>query len=89
MAVVFDPAKNASNVTKHGISLQRAEDIDLVTAIFKIDDAHEYRETRFVAIGFIRDVLFHFTFTERNGDTRAISLRKATRQEQKEYDEAQ
>jgi uncharacterized DUF497 family protein len=29
--VTFDPAKDAENIRKHGISLKRAEDFDIAT----------------------------------------------------------
>jgi uncharacterized DUF497 family protein len=46
MEVTFDPAKDAENVRKHGISLARAEDFDFDTAHYDIDDSQDYGEQR-------------------------------------------
>ena len=50
MEIEFDPAKDAANVAKHGISLQAAEEFDWNAAIEREDDRFDYGETRFVAV---------------------------------------
>ncbi len=85
----FDPDKDAINIRKHGISLQRAKDLDASTATFEVDDSQDYGEVRWNAFGWIDALLYSLTFTiEEEGEhevIRAISLRKATGQEQKKY----
>jgi uncharacterized protein len=83
--VKFDAQKNSENIRKHGISLQRAEDFDLGSANIDIDDSQDYGEVRYNAIGWLGATLHSFTFTYRDNDVRAISLRKASTQERKIY----
>jgi uncharacterized protein len=85
--VTFDPEKDAENIRKHGISLQRAEDFDLDAAEFVLDDREDYGEVRYRAVSFLDGNLYSLTFTPRDEAIRAISLRKATRQEQRDYAE--
>ena len=72
---------------KHGISLSRAEDFDFEEALYSIDDREDYGEIRFRAIGLLNSRLHTLVFVdeEQSDDIRAISLRKATRHEAKEY----
>jgi uncharacterized DUF497 family protein len=83
--VTFDPAKNKINIKKHGISLERAEGFDLVTAFIDADNSQDYGEVRYNAIGWLDTLLHTLTFTEGDNKIHAISLRRATRQEQKTY----
>jgi uncharacterized protein len=48
--VEFDARKNAENIRKHGISLQRAEDFDMDSAHIDMDDSQDYGEVRYNAI---------------------------------------
>jgi len=82
---MFDPAKDAENIRKHGISLRRAEDFDMSAADYKIDDRKDYGEVRYRAISFLDGKLYSLAFTMRGDSVRAISLRKATKQEQRDY----
>ena len=53
------------------------------------DIREDYGEKRWTGIGVIRGRKAHVVFTERPPDIiRIISLRKATRREQKQYEEA-
>ncbi len=87
MEVTFDPAKSKINLSKHGISLERAADFNLSTSFFYVDDSQDYGEVRYKAIGWIDAMLHTLIFTHEGGAIRAISLRKATRQEQIFYAE--
>ena len=87
MAVVFDPHKDQSNLRKHGISLQRAEDFDFASAFYDVDDSQDYGEVRYNAIGWIAATLYTLSFTQQDSTTRPISLRKATRHERELYAE--
>jgi uncharacterized DUF497 family protein len=88
MEVTFDPAKDAENIRKHGISLQRADDFDEDAALILVDDSQDYGEVRYKAIGFLNATLYSLIFTmEPEEIIRAISLRKSTTQEQREYAE--
>jgi uncharacterized DUF497 family protein len=83
MNFVFDPAKDKANQAKHGISLARAEDMEIRAVI---EDARfDYGEERYRAFGLIDDVAYCLAFTVRGSNVRAISLRRAQQKEIKRY----
>ncbi len=84
----FDAAKDRANKRKHGISLDRAEDFDFDSALFVIDDREDYGEIRIRAVGFLDGRLYSLVFAQEGEDIRAVSLRKATRHEEEEYEES-
>ena len=88
--ITYDPKKDTANKRKHGIALSRAEDFDFEEALYTIDDREDYGEIRFRAIGLLDTRLYTLVFVdEEEGDNmRAISLRKATKHEAKEYKES-
>lgn len=87
MEIEFDPAKNETNIAKHGISLQAAERFDWDTAFEREDNRFDYGEMRFVAMGLIGDRLHVLVFTEGSHDdaVRTISLRPAEKHEVRFY----
>ncbi len=87
MDIEFDPTKDAENIRRHGISLQRAEDFDFDAAEYRFDDREDYGEIRYKAVSFLDGSLYSLTFTQREEIMRAISLRTATRQDHREYAE--
>ncbi|KQW29342.1 hypothetical protein ASE36_12945 [Rhizobium sp. Root274] len=86
MMIDYDLAKDAANRQKHGISLERARDLNLL-AILE-DDRNAYGEIRYRAWGLIDEQPHCLAFTYRDGRVRAISLRRAHRKEFKRYVEA-
>jgi uncharacterized DUF497 family protein len=85
MSIAFDPEKEARNVAKHGISLTRAEEMDMAAAIIRADERFDYGEKRYIAFGDIDDALHCLVFTFRGTKVRAISLRKANKREISRY----
>jgi len=83
---LFDRSKDRINRRKHGISLNRAPDFDFDAAIFVIDDRENYGEERIRATGFLDARLYVLVFTQDGENIRAISLRKASRYEEDEYE---
>jgi uncharacterized DUF497 family protein len=83
MAVAFDPRKDTANIAKHGLSLSRAEDME-IKAVKAVDSA-AHGEERFRAFGLIDGVAHCLVFTVRNGIVRAISLRRAHAREMKRH----
>lgn len=73
MTLEFDPAKDLANVAKHGLSLARAVDIEIVARV--ADD--RFDEPRFRAYGFIDGRPCCLVYTIRRANIRAISLRRA------------
>jgi uncharacterized protein len=79
--IEFDPAKDAANIAKHGVSLSLASAFEF-RAVVK-DERGDYGENRFNAFGAIEAVTYCMTFTLRGESIRVISLRRARA---KEYD---
>ncbi|WP_013502330.1 BrnT family toxin [Rhodopseudomonas palustris] len=71
----FDPAKDAINCAKHGISLARWVDIDMQVTLK--DKRRDYGEDRYRAYGYIDGLPYCLVFADRNGKVRPISLRRA------------
>jgi uncharacterized protein len=77
----FDPAKEAINLSKHGVSLARWVDLDIL-AIMR-DDRFNYGEPRFRAYGLLDGQPHCLVFTVHNDEYRPISLRRAHAKELK------
>lgn len=87
MRIAFDPAKDASNLAKHGVSLTAANGLEWDTAITWPDTRQDYGEPRQCGIGYIGLVLYFVAFVDRGAVRRIISLRKANRKEVNRYAE--
>jgi hypothetical protein len=86
--VELDPAKEALNRRRHGISLARAAKFDFDRCLYIVDNSQDYGEVRLIAIGFLGDTLHTLVFSPRGEDAiRAISLRKSTAAERDRYAE--
>jgi uncharacterized DUF497 family protein len=87
MDIEFDPAKDASNLIKHGIRLARASEFKPVKVLE--DNRNDYGETRYRGFGFIGAKAYVLAFTvrktERGERVRAISLRSADEKEIERY----
>ncbi len=83
MGVEFDPAKDAANVAKDGVSLARAADFEPMATI--VDRRLDYGETRYRAFGLLDGFPHCLVFTTKDQDVRAISLRRAHLKEYRRY----
>jgi hypothetical protein len=79
----FDPAKDAANIAKHGVSLALASEMEIKAVL--VDDRKDYGETRYRAFGLIGSEAYCLAFADRDGAVRAISLRRAHNKEYKRY----
>ena len=77
MRIAFDPAKDAVNLAKHGLSLALAADLEWDSAVVWMDGRKDYGEARPCALAPIGQRLYFVAFVERGDARRAISLRKA------------
>jgi uncharacterized DUF497 family protein len=85
MDVEQDPEKDAINLAKHGVPLALGV-IILENSIGEVvDDRRDYGETRINAFGLVEGRLFVCTYTMRGKVHRLISVRKASRQEQRTW----
>ena len=85
MRIEFDPAKDAANQIKHGVSLAMAGELDWEAALVWIDVRFEYNETRMIALAPKTETLYYVAFVDRGKVRRIISLRRANRREVKHY----
>ncbi len=83
MQIEFDPAKDAANIEKHGVSLGRTAELDIQAVIE--NTRPEDDERRFRLYGLIDGAAFCAVVTYREATVRAISLRKANRTERKRH----
>jgi uncharacterized protein len=80
----FDPAKDAANRLKHGLSLADFSGFDSLPVIIP-DVRRDYGERRDWAVGRIDGRGHILTFTRRGDIMRLISLRRAHEKEMKRY----
>ncbi|TDR71639.1 BrnT family toxin [Paludibacterium purpuratum] len=88
MMITYDVAKSATNITKHGISLAEATNIEWDTLWAFEDTRRNYGEVRIIGYAYIGLRLFNVVFVDRDEVRRIISLRKANNREIKNYAEA-
>lgn len=87
----WDSAKAQSNLSKHGVSFDEAKSVfndEYARVIY--DNNHSKDEDRFVILGMserLRILVVVHCFRQDNGVVRIISARKATQNEQKQYEE--
>ena len=83
MQIDFDPQKDATNLSKHGVSLALAAELDWDAALVWVDDRIDYGEVRMIALAPKSAILFFVAFVDRPTVRRIISLRRANRREAK------
>jgi uncharacterized DUF497 family protein len=79
----FDAKKNERNVAKHGISLDRAADMDVLFR--QVDDRFEYGKVRVRAWGCIDGKAYCLVYTIRDDEVRPISPRRTYAKETIRY----
>ena len=89
----WDPAKAASNVTKHRVTFAQAATVLLdPLAVTVLDTGHGAREERWLTLGVSREgkllsVSHTYTSTDPDSATvRIISAREPTRHERRQYE---
>lgn len=58
MRIEFDPAKDAINRAKHGVSLSLANDLDWEAAFVWLDERFDYSELRMIALALETNILY-------------------------------
>ena len=86
MEVVFDPAKDAINQAKHGLSLADAAAFELGAAVVEVDDRFDYGEVRYRAFGRVDGKARCLVFAWSDSTIRAISYRRAHDKEMRRYE---
>jgi uncharacterized protein len=87
MGSEFDPAKDAANIAKHGISLAEGDGVVRDPLGLTREDDSAEGEQRWVTIGMNTfGELRVAVWTQRGEHARLISVRKPTSQERKHYE---
>jgi len=87
MKCFFDPAKDESNINKHGISLCEAKLLEWDVALSWIDMRKDYGEVRYVSLVPMKHRLYCVVYVDIKLSRRIISLRKANLREIDKYEE--
>ena len=85
MKYEWDEAKNRKNFAKHSLRFEDAEYVFAGPCVTFADDRFDYE--RLITLGFLAGRLIVIAHSPRDDGTRIISIRKATRYEQKTYQE--
>ena len=84
----FDPAKDAANRKKHGVSLSEGDGVLNDPLALTIEDSSAEGEQRFVSIGMnVFGSLRVVVYALQGEDARIISVRKAEPKEIRSYEE--
>ena len=83
--VTWDEAKRRSNLKHHGLDFVGCERVFDAPVMTRDDDRLAYGEHRINLIGILDGYVVHLTYTERETGLHAISLRKATKHEARNY----
>lgn len=89
MEIIYDPDKDARNIEQRGLSFELVHAFDFETALFVVDDRHDYGEVRYRGLGLLGERVHALVFTETPNGIRIISFRKANKREAKSYEQAQ
>jgi len=81
----WDEQKNQINIRKHGLDFADAPTVFAGATFTFEDDRFDYGEDRFITLGMLAGEVVVITHTERSDNVRIISMRKATKYEQKLY----
>jgi uncharacterized DUF497 family protein len=87
MEFEFDPDKAAENLKKHGVPFSDAEGVFVDPLAVHRPDPDAEGEERFIAVGLgSAGQLLVAVYTLRGEKIRSISVRRATKQEVKDYE---
>ncbi len=85
MECEWDDQKNETNIKKHGIDFEFAQEIFQRSFISKIDARKDYGEVRLLALGSLREFILLVVYTMRGKKIRIISARRANEEERRVY----
>lgn len=85
MQFTWDDAKRKANLAKHRLDFADVRRVfEGLTFTFE-DERYEYGEQRLITIGLLHNLFVVIIHTEREELTRIISMRKATKYEERLY----
>ena len=87
MRISYDDTKREKTSAERGLDFADAAKVFGGIPYTEYDTRHEYGEDREISVGTLDGEVVVVVWTERNGDRRVISMRKADRDERAEYRE--
>lgn len=81
----WNDTKRKSNIKKHGIDFINAPTIFDGYTLTTEDDRYDYGEERFITFGILEGRVVVVVHTENDDSIRIISIRRATKYEEKTY----
>jgi len=85
MKFTWDESKRKTNLKKHGLDFIDAKPVFSGATFTFEDNRFSYGEQRFITLGMLKGMVVVIAHTEHNDLIRIISMRKATKHEQKIY----
>jgi hypothetical protein len=85
MTYEWDIAKSRSNLAKHGLAFEDAEQVFSGPCVTFEDSRFDYGEDRLIALGLLAGRVVVLAHAPRGEATRVISMRKANSREQEIY----
>ena len=87
MLFEWDENKRQLNLKKHGLDFKHVEVVFMDSfALTKEDKRKDYGEKREITVGMYKDMLLtSVCYTDRDGITRVISFRPASKKEKEQY----
>ena len=87
--ITFDEAKRQANLEKHGIDLADADLVYYAPGKVRLSSARQGEDRQMdLALVKLHGVVLALVYVERGDEIRAISLRRASRQERRLYEAA-
>ena len=88
MQFEWDETKNLENIRKHEIDFVDVPEMFEAPMLVELDDRFDYREERWLGIGFLGNGVAVVVWTERQNDViRIISARRANRYERQRLEQ--
>lgn len=85
MKFEWDEAKRQTNLRRHRLDFTDARAVFSSATFTFEDDRFEYDEDRYITLGLLRGTVVVIAHSEREEVIRVISMRKATKNEQRLY----
>jgi uncharacterized DUF497 family protein len=85
MRFTWDERKRRSNFAKHGLDFADVPEVFAGATFTFEDDRFDYGEQRFITLGLLRSMVVVMAHLEQDDAVRIVSMRKATKHEQKTY----
>jgi len=83
--IEWDEAKRRTNLRRHGLDFADAEAVFSGYTVTMEDVRRDYGEQRFLSFGLLQDRVIAIAHTETQEVIRVISMRKASKHEERSY----